>query len=87
MTTLQKIILKCLFEDGTIAKNGIRFRLRDNANNPVSSFTYKTYNSIRFLLRRKNGLMVLNKSIVRKQHGKSWIKQFYKQQLKNQKVT
>lgn len=79
MTDLQKEIIRKLFAGGNIARNGqYGYRLRDEKQNAVASFGYKTFFRIKDLLRKKDKCFVIDKRKVRQLHGRHFAKKLYK---------
>ena len=80
LTATQKQTVELLFEGCNIASCPTgTYRLRDAEHRPKMKLNGRTFNAIYKYLRKEKGLYILNKNAVRQEHGKSWIKQFYKQ--------
>lgn len=80
MTALQKEIIIELLAGGNISANRGRIVLRDKRLNPIRKIRLNTYRRIQKLLRvETNGFAVINKMQIRKLHGRSWVKQYYRQ--------
>jgi hypothetical protein len=83
MTDAQKHIITSLLNGCSIYGHQRGFLLRDmETNSFISKINPRTYRRIKYYLRkRKDGLFVIDKRIVRKEHDNTWIKQQYKQTL------
>ncbi len=80
MTPLQKNIITVLLDGGTLAGNQkYGYRVRTATVQPVHKFGYRSFLSIRNLLRKKDGVYYINKNLVRQLHGSCFIKKTYKQ--------
>lgn len=78
MTSLQKDTITKLLLGYTIAASGASgYRLRDPEANVCRKISVKTFQKLRALLRKKDGLFLVNKSEVRKLHGRTFIKTEY----------
>lgn len=83
MTAKQKdIVRKLLVGYNIIGNSAYGFRLRDQGQNVVLKFNYKTFFRIKDLLRKQKDCFVINKSKVRQLHGRSFAKQLYKKHTK-----
>ena len=80
MTLLQKQIVWQLLNGGTIAKYPLNAcRLRDERGVVILKFQEASFKSVKHLLRKRNdSLYVINKNVVRKQRGSTWVKKSYK---------
>jgi len=80
MTDVSKILITNLLAGCSIYGHQRGFLLRGTANNFLSKVNPRTYRQVKYYLRkRKDGLFVIDKRVVRKEHGNTWIKQAYKQ--------
>lgn len=82
--TAQKHIITELFKGCAIYGHQRGFLLRDTERNAfLGKINPRTYRQVKYYLRkRKDGLFVIDKRVVRKEHGNTWIKQEYKKQIK-----
>jgi hypothetical protein len=78
MTDKQKEIIFLLFSGCNIAtyRNG-NARLRKPNGEPVLKLNSLTLLAIGKYLRKDKGCFVIDRRAVRRQHGSSWIKQYY----------
>ena len=88
MTRLQKDTLLLLLNGGSISAGSNGFRVRNGQHLVELKIKSSSFYTLKYLLRKtKDGLFVINKSEVRKLHGKNWVYQEYKKILKHNKVT
>lgn len=86
MTHLQKQTLLLLLKGGSIAAGSNGFRVRNSKHLVELKIKSSSFHTIKYLLRKtKDGLFVMNRTEVRKLHGKSWVKVQYQKQLKLEK--
>lgn len=81
MTDVTKILITNLLAGCSIYGHQRGFLLRGTENNFLSKINPRTYHQVKRYLRKekKTGLFVIDKREVRKESGKTWIKQQYKQ--------
>ena len=83
MTDVTKILITNLLAGCSIYGHQRGFLLRGTENNFVSKVNPRTYRQVKWCLRkRKDGLFVIDKRVVRKEHGNTWIKQEYKKNVR-----
>lgn len=83
MTDVSKQLITNLLAGCSIYGHQRGFLLRGTENNFVSKINPRTYRQVKsYLRKRKDGLFVIDKRVVRKEHGNTWIKQEYNKQLK-----
>jgi hypothetical protein len=80
MTYAQKHIITQLLAGCAIYGHQRGFLLRNTESNSfIGKINPRTYRQVKYYLRkRKDGLFVIDKRVVRKEHGNTWIKQLYK---------
>lgn len=78
MTSLQKDTILLLLKGGSISAGSNGFRVRDAQHLVVWKIKSSSFYTLKDLLRKtRDGLFVINKSEVRKLHGKNWVKREY----------
>lgn len=86
MKTGYEETVKLLLEGGSLVASGRNgYRVRDAAHNVRLKVTSALFQDIKPVLRRKGGMFLINKNEVRRLHGNTLLKQWYKQQLQNKK--
>ena len=93
MNNAQKEAIITLFSGGSIYVTRYGIRLRNEKHEAVRKLTQPSFDGLRKLIKKENGVWVINRIAFRgkdktgtvKLHGKSWAKQYYKQLLKKQK--
>lgn len=87
MTKIQKDIIQKLLEGYNVYGNpSYGFRLRSPEMHAHLRFGIRTFYKIRPLLRKSNGVFLINKSKVRQLHGKTFTKRQYKAILKSKPI-
>ena len=87
MTRLQKDTLLLLLNGGSISAGSNGFRVRNGQHLVELKIKSSSFYTLKYLLRKtKAGLFVINKTEVRKLHGKNWVYQEYNKILKRNKV-
>lgn len=88
MTDAQKHLIIELFKGCAIYGHQRGFHLRDTEKNVfIEKVNPRTYRQVKFYLRkRKDGLFVIDKRVVRREHGNTWIKHEYKRFQKYQRA-
>lgn len=83
MTEITKELITNLFSGCSIYGHQRGFLLRSGTSF-VRKINPRTYRQVKqYLRRRKDGLFVIDKRVVRKEHGNTWIKQTYKEYAKD----
>ena len=82
MTRLQKDTLLLLLKGGSISAGSNGYRVRNSKHLVEWKIKSSSFFTIKYLLRKtKDGLFVMNKTEVRKLHGRNWVKVEYLKQL------
>lgn len=89
MTHDQKYLAFCLLDGMYLTRSAGQWTLMEGKQNPIQRLSDATVEYYRHLLKAKDkyGRYYISRQLVRKEHGKSYIKQQYKKQLQNKPVT